>query len=396
MKKFLGLIVAVVLMISSFTLSFDQSVTANAQSLDKADQYFVDFVLSDNTYEGSLQYSHNALYNTQLEQNGREYLFSIGDVDGYALMVEFKHNDDVYYEIEELFYNRPSPFAGCQGLPVFVTHNVYLDYVNEQFVDISSGVVVDSEILSELEYKGFNYFGGTTATFTPSSETINYATKSTSTYSIQYDLPDLGGAVGTSCANVAGAIVITYYDRFATNLIPNYEPTRTIGSIVRYKTGTSEVINLTTELNSLMLIGEPHAGTTFSEFQLGMQTYASQHGGYTYTSTNMFTNDSFDFNKYKSAVENNKPVVVFLTNFSMIYSIVEGDGQDVVNSRDCLVSHAAAACGYRVDTYYNSSNNVISTRRYLKVASGIEGYGIGYLNINVGSTISKAISIDIS
>ena len=80
----------------------------------------------------------------------------------------------------------------------------------------------------------------------------------------------------------------------------------------------------------------------------------------------------------------------------MIYSIVEGDGQDVVNSRDCLVSHAAAACGYRVDTYYNSSNNVISTRKYLKVASGIAGYGIGYLNINVGSTISKAISINIS
>ena len=150
MKKFLGLIVAIVLTVSSLTLSFGQSITANAQSLDKADQYFVDFVLSDNTYEGSLQYSHNALYNSKLEQNGREYLFSIGDIDGYALMVEFKHNDDVYYEIEELFYNRQSPFVGCQGLPVFITHNVYLDYVDEQFENLTDGVVVDSETLSDL------------------------------------------------------------------------------------------------------------------------------------------------------------------------------------------------------------------------------------------------------
>ena len=395
MKKFLGLIVAVVLIISSTTMNFGQMAVANAQSVDKADQYFLNFVLSDSTYEGNVLYSYNPLYNSDLEQNGREYLFSIGEVNGYALMTEFKDGDAVYYEIEELFYGRQSPFNGCQGKPVFITHNVYLEYVNEQFVNIADGQVLDSATIEQLALKGFNYFGGTQATFTHSTEMVTYVTKTTNTYSIQYDLPDLEGSSGTTCANVAGAVVITYYDRFATNLLPDYEPTRTVFGLVRYKTGTSEVYNLIIELSTLMLIGEPHEGTTFSEFQLGMQTYASQHG-YTYSSTNVFTNDSFDFNKYKISVESNKPVAIFLTNFSMIDGIAEESGQDEISSGYCPVSHVVAGCGYREDIYYNASNSIITTRRYLKVACGLLGYGIGYLNINGVSTISKAISINIS
>ena len=150
MKKFLGLIVAVVLIISSTTINFGQMAVANAQSVDKADQYFLDFVLSDNTYEGNILYSYNPLYDSDLEQNGREYLFSIAEVNGYALMTEFKDGDAVYYEIEELFYGRQSPFSSCQGKPVFITHNVYLEYVNDQFVNIADGQVLDSATIEPI------------------------------------------------------------------------------------------------------------------------------------------------------------------------------------------------------------------------------------------------------
>lgn len=395
MKKILGVIVAIVLMMVPFTTVYGQSALAQERNVDGADAYFLEFVSSDTTFDGEIDYYYNPLYNETLNVNGREYIFTVGNVSGYALMVEFYGNGTVFYEIEELFYNKQSPFADCNGLPVYITHNVYLEYKNQAFYDVDSDTLVDSDTVAELVYKGFKYFGDQLPDYTHTSITIDYATKSTQTYSIQYDLPDLEGGTNTSCANTAGAVIFTYYDRFYENLIPNYVPYITIGNGIRYKNTSAETWYLVEELAELMLIGEPHAGTTFSEFQLGMSTYATNHG-YTYSSTDVFSNGSFNFNNYKTSVENNKPVAIFLTNFSMLNSINEGDGQDSISSGYCAVSHVAVGCGYRVDTYYNANNNVIDTRTYLKVASGLIGYGVGYLNINGVSTISKAISTQVS
>ena len=396
MKKLLRLIVAFVLMISSVATFFGQSQTARAYAYDEADNYFLEFVLSDATYQGEVCFTHNPLYDNNLQQNGREYLFSIGEVNGYALMTQFETQTQIFYEIEELFYNAPSPFANVEGLPVYVTHNTYLEYKNQAFFDITTGAQVDETALAECAYKGFNYFGGTTADFTHSSVTVSYSTKSTTEYSIQYDLPSIVGSVeGGSCAHTAGAVILTYYDRFCENIIPNFTPVISFGTTLIYKTTDDELYNMMLELVDLMLIGEPHAGTTFSEFQLGMETYVEQQG-YTYTTANLFSNGSFNFSSYQNAVQNNKPCAIFLTNFSMLNGIDEGNGVDEISSGYCPVSHVVAGCGYRVDTYYNSNGNVIDTRTYLKVACGTMTYGIGYLNINGVSTISKAISVYVS
>ncbi len=396
MKKLLGLMVAIVLMLSSFATFFGQVAMANAQTLDEADEYFIEFVLSDSTYEGELSFSHSPLYDQELSEHGREYTFSVGNVNGYALMIEIQGEGKTFYEIDELFYNKTSPFSNCQGLPVYVTHNTYLEYKEQAFFDINSGLEVDDELVFELAQKGFNYFGGTTATFTNTDIVIEYATKTTEEYSIEYDLPNIdGGAIGTSCANVAGAVIITYYDRFCENLLPNFVPYFIFFGAIFYRDTSAEVIQLTTTLNELMLIGEPHVGTTFSEFQLGMETYA-ENQGYTYTSTNVFSNGSFNFNSYKNSVENNKPVAIFLTNFTMHNGILEEEGKDTIGRGYCPVSHVEVGCGYKIDTYYDSNGNVISTRTYLKVASGLNSYGIGYLSLNGESAISKAISTQIS
>ncbi len=395
MKKVLGVIVAIVLMIVPFTTAYGQSALAQERNIDGADAYFLEFVSSDTTFEGEIDYYYNPLYNESLNAHGREYVFTVGNVNGYALMVEFYGNDTVFYEIEELFYNKQSPFADCNGLPVYITHNVYLEYKNQAFYNVDSDELVDSDTVAELAYKGFKYFGDQMPEFTNTTITIDYASKSTQTYSIQYDLPSLSGGMGTSCANTAGAVIFTYYDRFYENLIPNYVPYFTLGNVIVYRSTSAETTLLAEELSRLMLIGEPHQGTTFSEFQLGMSTYATNHG-YTYSSTDVFSNGSFNFNNYKTSVENNKPVAIFLTNFSMLNSLVESDGRDTIGRGYCAVSHVVAGCGYKVDTYYDINGNVINTRTYLKVASGLLGYGIGYLNVNGESTISRAISTQIS
>ncbi len=392
MKKFLGLIVAFVFMVSSLTMFGGR---AQAQTLDEADKYFLEFVSSDTNLDGDITFSHRPLYNIDLEQNGREYVFSIGDTYGYALMVQFEGEQKVFYEIEELHYSKTSPFANCEGLPVYITNNAYIEYKDQGFYDVISGSQLSQEILQDCVNNGFNYFGGTTAAFENTRITIDYARKTVEEYSMQYDLPSMPGSVeGGSCAHNAGAVVISYYDRFCENLIPNYDPMLVIGPIVKYRGNSAEAIQLTEELVDLMVIGEPHEGVTFSEFQLGMETYVEQQG-YTYSTTNIFSNGSFNFNNYKNAVENYRPVALFLINFTMSGGISEGDGQDILGLAYCPVSHVAVGCGYKIITYYDANDNIITTRNYLKVSCNLINYGISYLSVSE-SNINKAISILVS
>ncbi|MBQ8196632.1 MAG: hypothetical protein IJZ73_01075 [Clostridia bacterium] len=395
MKKILATATALVLSICSLAFLFAPTNKASAYNLDEADKYFVEFVTSDTTFEGTLSFSHRPLYDEDFNVNGREYTFSIGNVNGYALMTEFATATQTFYEIEEVYYNATSPFSNCNGLPVYITHNTYLEFVNEAFYDVLTGAQITDEVLQSCVEQGFNYFGGTTATFTNTTVDIEYATKTVDEYSIQLDLPDIVGSVpGGSCAHTAGAIILTYYDRFCENIMPDFDPCLRFGNFLFYRDTAEEVYNMTLELVDYMLIGEPHPGTTFTEFQYGMQNFVSDCG-YTYTSTDLFTNGAFNFNNYKTAVENNLPCAIFLTNFTMSNGIRQEENLDSVGFGYCPVSHVAAACGYKVITYYDANNNVITSNTYLKVASGLNSYGIGFLSVN-NSTISKAISILVS
>ncbi len=395
MKKFLMLILAVVFSFSSIVMFSGSKVIVKAHFYDAGDEYFLDFISSDIATE-DIEFSYNPLYNTELEVNGREYIFTVNGESGYALMVEFSGENQTFYEIEELFFNRTSPFANCDGLPIYIAHNTYFEYKNQGFYNLVNGAEVSEEQLADYLYEGFNYFGGSTATFINTTFTISYARKTKSEYSMQYNLPNILGSVeGGSCAHTAGASILVYWDRFCVNIMPNYDPMMVVGPFVSYKVGSVEVEDLTLDLVDLMVIGEPHEGVTFSEFQVGMKALVERQG-YTYTTTNLFTNGSLDFNSYKDSVENNIPVAIFLTDFNMLNGITESDGQDRIGNGYCPVSHIAAGCGYKIDTYYDAYDNVIQTRNYLKVASGLNSYGIGYININGVTTIDRAISIQVS
>lgn len=393
-KKILALLLALG-MISVSVLSAGQVIRTKAEELDAADQSFLEFVLSDTNYEGEIEYAHSPLYNEKLEVNGRQYDFTIGDVEGYALLTEIQGLNKTFYEIEELFYNEQSPFEGCEGLPVYITHGVYLDYRDNVFYDAIDDSLISQEHVEEYAYNGFGYYGG--GAFVEQEQTVSYTSKSTQSYSIPFDLPNYRGSVEgmTGCANTAGAILIGYYDRFYESLIPNYKAYVQVGSVVRYKVGTAEVIDLVEELYVLMGTNVNHLGTTFEEFQDGMRQYVSGKG-YTYTTTNMFTNGTFNLASYKNSVENGKPVALFLTGYAMLHSITETSTMDTITSGYSANSHVVVGCGYKIDTYYNTSGATIATRNYLKVASGLDTYDIGYLNINALGQIDKAISVQIS
>ena len=397
-KSFVGFLLTLVVAFSSCVFTMNTALTAKADSLDNADRFFVEFLLSDTDYEGDLSFEHSPLYDENLNAYGREYLFTKGEVSGYALLIEFYSEEQTFYEVEELFYNAASPFANCVGLPVYLSHRVYIDYHDGAFYNLENNQVLTEDTVTQIAQQGFKYYGGSgTGEFVGYTQTVSYATKATTVdYTIQFELPDYCGSTGSSsCANTAGAVVIAYYDRFYENLIPNYQSYYTMGPVVIYKSPGAEIISLINTLSDLMLIGEPHEGTTFSEFQLGMETYVESKG-LTYSSSSVFLNGSFNLDRYKNAVNNNKPVAIFMMNYAMLGNIVVSDGVDTINSGYSSVSHVVVGCGYRTDVYYDANGNVITTRNYLRVASGILDYGIGYLNINGVTDIRNAISIEIS
>ncbi len=390
-KKFIAILLGV---ICAVLMSYAPSFNVRAETLDEADQYFVDFVLSDTGLDAELEYSHTPLYNHLLTAHGRHYTFTVNNRTGYALMVEIPGlNDTVMYEIEELRYDVPSPFANCNGLPVYITHRVYLYYNNGEFRNIQNDVVVPQTTIEDLVNKGFGYCGA--AVFTDHTTTVSYSTKSETRDKIMYNLPDYSSTAGTSCANVAGAIAIGYYDRFYTNLIPNFTPYITMGGVVIYKSPTIEIQNLTLELANLMNTDGNQEGTTFSGFQSGMESYV-EGKGYTYSSTNIFSWGSFNFNNYKSAIENGKPVVIFLSSFAFLADITENQGADTIDSYYCANTHVVVGYGYMKHTYYNANGGTVDTRTYLQVASGLDSFGLAYLNINGLGNMDRAISITIS
>ena len=78
----------------------------------------------------------------------------------------------------------------------------------------------------------------------------------------------------------------------------------------------------------------------------------------------------------------------------MLDGIDEYTGRDVVRSGYCSLTHVEVGCGYKTYDYY-TSNGKRTTSIYLKVASGLSDYNIGYLNINGGGNMDKAVSVEI-
>lgn len=387
-KKFIVTTLAVA-MACALTPSLKNTVS-KANALSAADACFLDFVSSD--IEGEVIYEAAPLYDETLAQSGYEYTFEADGQSGYALVHGVEIAGQTYYEVEEASFSSPSPFAACDGLPVYVTFRSYLEYENGAFYELTTGEAVSQEALAAAVEKGFGYHGG--ANFVEDSYTISYATKSTTSYSIPYDLPIYYPASAeSSCANAAGGILIGYYDRFYENLIPDYQAYYSLGGVVVYKVPGQEITDLILDLYERM--GTTNGGTTYSGFQAGMTSYVASKG-YTYTTTDMFTNGAFDFTKYKSSIDAGKPVALFLDGYAIYTELQEGDGVDTVVSDVSTSTHVASACGYRCIAYFDTNGNEISTQRYLKISSGLSLYDICYLNMNAYGTINRAISVEIS
>lgn len=229
--------------------------------------------------------------------------------------------------------------------------------------------------------------------FVSESETITYSRRETVEFKIKGEVPNYIGQINNAnCANIAGTILIGYYDRFCEELIPNFKAYNQLGSVIKYKLESNETEAVMSSLYTLMETNVGGAGTTFNGFHKGMSAFVSGHN-YNYVTEDI---GNLDFERFKTSVENKKPVALFLNNYSFKTAGQDTGTMETINSNHSTVAHVAIGYGYKVDTYYNSNNQVVTTRTYLKVASGLVEYGLTYLCMDNKSKIDRATSIMIS
>ncbi len=219
--------------------------------------------------------------------------------------------------------------------------------------------------------------------------TINYSTRTISeTRSLAYRYPcyEYSPAYG-SCAAIAGANVIGFYDRYDENLIPNHQSGSPIGNTYAYSLEDEAVKKVIVELYKYM--GTTTSGTTEQKFKDGMEDFCKDKG-HSITFSSCMQGDAISYSKAKSYLDANQPVILFLSSYN-VGTITQSTNYDKIEYYVSDVAHIMIAFGYRTYVYNGSS-----TYQYLNVASGVSGYASGLFNINYKTKINNALAVNIT
>ena len=221
--------------------------------------------------------------------------------------------------------------------------------------------------------------------------TVYYENKTQDTYRMVLRHPYyFSTPYASSCACVAGANVIGFYDRYDEDLIPNHQSGTVFQGQFLYSiedTYTTEVVK---QLYSDM--GTTSSGTTVSEFKNGMIRFCLRKGK-RITFTSCMKNGSFDYATAQSYMQSNLPVVLFCSGFN-VADIAPYDGRDVISYYESTGNHVMVGFGYQVINYTYSSNSS-GTYEFVKVASGTGSKSNGYYNIHYNTTINDAYAVEI-
>lgn len=231
------------------------------------------------------------------------------------------------------------------------------------------------------------------------TEIIEYTTKETSSeYKINKSFPayyNTNSSLTNSCANVAGANIMGYYDRYYENLIPDYVPGILRGSNYSYYQMTvnaskkQDVIN---ELYVRMGTNSPDAGTSQEGYKSGITSYVISKG-YNVTYNSVMTGSNLDLNKLRSSLYNGDPVSLYLSGYNITTISDTGNSVNLLKSY-FTGNHIMIVYGYETINYYNSSHMLIKSNTYLFVSTGLTT--TGYYILNNNGTINDAEAVHIS
>lgn len=241
------------------------------------------------------------------------------------------------------------------------------------------------------------YAGGTY--IETQTEEIVYNHKTEEKQSLGSSFPDYfntSSQLTNSCANVAGANVIGYYDRYLENLIPGYTPGRARGESYSYYPMNVQpekkqaVIN---ELYSLMGTNSIENGTSYDQYKAGLDAYVAAQG-YTVAHSSVMSGGNLNLNAVSESITAGRPVVLFLSGYN-ITSLSKQSGKDTYVKMIYGGNHMVVVYEISTIRYYNAADQLIAVKTIMQAATGfndVKGY---YIVDNNGLVVNaEAVTIN--
>lgn len=235
--------------------------------------------------------------------------------------------------------------------------------------------------------------------FTVVRDNFEYHSREVQSYYINPSYPEFyntNNSLTNTCANVAGANIVGFYDRYYDNLIPDSTAglARPTGFVYySMSMNVNEKQAVIDYLYTSMGTNTVEPGTSQEDFEEGLATYVtSRSRNISYES--VMTGSSIDQTKYAAAFASGYPVALFLSGYNITTIMDYGDSVNV--TREVYQgNHIMVAFGYSIYTYYDASGNILHTYMVLAVATGYAMVS-GYYIIGDYSTVNAAEAVVIS
>lgn len=359
---------------------------ADAMPLDN-DQYDAVFIKAlDDTldYEGSAQARVSAnkeyVFDVNLDLLGFVYNFAVDGKQGFAIVVNVSGSP----ELTEICPEAQSPYAYNDNvLNVYLAMMQYAYFADGKYCFAGTEVEIPSEMLENAVFKSYGL-----GSFTYTYETIYYTHRSENKKELCYRHPACTEMANytNACGPIAAGSIIQYYDRYYTDLIPNFDPGMQEGSLYAYKMDNSTLETIKEELYVDMHTNQDGSGTTIAWFLNGLTTFVNKRD-YRLVFRVCVKSDGFRFDLVKDSLDNGMPVAIFVDHFTAA-SLLNQTNVEYLEYLNSTGAHIMAGFGYNEITYTLTDG---TTRKdsYIAVATGASSMKRGYYNINYNTTIDQ-------
>ena len=270
----------------------------------------------------------------------------------------------------------------------------------KQFLTVLMSALIAVSILgmrAETEMTFADGYNGAPFEHTETA-TIERARKADDEIMINGGMPEYADGKGllNSCANVAGATLLGYYDKTYDELIEGFSSARVIRDKVFYSRQTEAVDNVMARLYETMKTNVTEGGTTIANFKSGLREYVNGQG-LDIAYSQVVSDYSLGFNAYKGAIRQEKPVVLFCSKYSLV-SLMAFDAEsdtEEFTMQHYTGNHVVIAYGIRTIKYYNAAGKLINTLDLLAVATGFSYSPFGYILLDDYGTLIDGYKVDI-
>ena len=225
------------------------------------------------------------------------------------------------------------------------------------------------------------------------TETFTYDSYTVSQVFVTNGLPVYDNYTQTnSCAPMAGAILLAFYDYYYDDLIPDYTSACIYNNKFYYMGQSAKFNSLKEHLYDLMGTNTISQGTSLLQFVAGLTSYVNSQG---FSMNFDYCGNGSNVNLFIEKFNNNTPVVVFLNSYDYTpfgnYSVT--DTEMTLIKRVSSNGHVAVACGYREYHFFKDGVD-FRTDKYLITSFGNGTQGL--LKINDCSKMDTSVYITLS